>query len=147
MPTETGRNHAVSFVINNKAYIGTGYAEYEYFYDFWEFDPQTNAWVRKADYGGGYSYGANAFTIGTLGYVSSSKDILPYYGNEFWSYNRSSNTWTRKADIPGGDRYFPFGFAIGSNGYVGGGISERPYNPDPYSFYRYTTSTTGSTQN
>ena len=149
MPVEEGRSYAVSFVINNKAYIGTGYGAFDYPSDLWEFDPQTNGWVSIAGYPGGYRYGAVAFTIGTLAYVGSGayvfENITPR-SKELWSYNRSSNSWTRKADIPGGHRNFPFGFSIGSNGYVGSGGSETSI-PDPRGFYRYTTSTVGSTQN
>jgi len=146
---ELGRISTVSFVIDNKAYIGTGLGDFAYFNDLWEFDPQTNGWIRKADLPLGIRYGAIAFTIGSLGYVGSGDYVFNFpYDNYFWSYNKSSNTWTRKADIPGGEhRANAFGFSIGSYGYVGGGTTESSYYQDPYGFYRYTTSTAGSTQN
>jgi len=147
LPDVPGRSRAVSFVINNKAYIGTGYGRFDYFQDFWEFDPQTNAWTRKADYPGGRRLGGVAFTIGTLGYVGAGTyEISDYRYNEFWSYNRSSNSWTRKADIPGGERFFPVGFSIGSHGYIGTGATETSI-PDPRGFYRYSISSVGSVQN
>jgi len=148
MPGVEGRSSAVSFVINNKAYIGTGYGNSENFYDFWEFDPQTNGWVRKADLPGGARYGAIAFTIGSLGYVGGGTYFVdPSLRNAFWSYNKSSNTWTRKADIPGGQhRSHAVGFSIGSYGYVGTGTTEASL-PDPHGFYRYSISTASSVQN
>jgi N-acetylneuraminic acid mutarotase len=146
LASEFGRNHAVSFVINNKAYIGTGTNGFENHKDLLEFDPQTNSWIRKADYPGGTRYGAIAFTIGSLGYVGSGIQIgYPSTYNEFWSYNRSSNSWTRKANVPGGERVSAVGFSIGSYGYVGAGATESSI-PDPRGFYRYSISTVSSTQ-
>ena len=47
-----GRWAAVGFSIGSKGYIGTGVNGTSTFLsDFWEYDPATNAWTQKADYG------------------------------------------------------------------------------------------------
>ncbi len=141
----------VSFVLNKKAYIGTGHTHSSLEQqDFWEFDPQTNAWVRKADMPEGRRQGAIAFTIGGLGYVGTGYYIGTGERKDFWSYNRSTNSWTRKADVPGYGRQSAIGFSIGSQGYVGMGSMyvRYPENLEDFNtkFYRYSISTTGSTQ-
>ena len=143
---DMGRRKAVSFVINNKAYIGTGETGTEDFHDFWEFDPQTNAWVRKADLPGEGRRGAMAFTIGSLGYVGTGHSTGTPELNDFWSYNRSSNSWTRKANVPGNGRAYAPAFSIGSHGYVGMGYLDGNIL-DLDNFYRYSISTVGSSQN
>ena len=43
----------VGFTIGSKGYIGTGYDwQFRLYNDFWEYDPATNAWTQKADFGG-----------------------------------------------------------------------------------------------
>ena len=43
---------AVAFSIGSKAYIGTGQDDSSYYKDFWEYDPATDTWTQKADFGG-----------------------------------------------------------------------------------------------
>lgn len=49
--TMPARYGAVSFSINGKGYIGTGYNNVPK-NDFWEFDPATNSLTQKANFGG-----------------------------------------------------------------------------------------------
>ena len=63
---EEVRRHAVGFSIGNKGYVGTGYDNnINYHNDFWEYDPATDTWTQKANFGGGARYGAVGFSIGT----------------------------------------------------------------------------------
>ena len=43
--------------------------------DFWEYDPATNAWTQKADFGGTARYGAVGFSIGSKGYIGTGSDL------------------------------------------------------------------------
>src|SRR3982750_295567 len=47
----TPRDGAVGFVINNIAYVGTGYnyTSNKFLNDFWRYDPTSDSWVRAAD--------------------------------------------------------------------------------------------------
>ena len=47
-----GRAGAVSFVIGDSAYVGTGFDGINKLNDFWEFNPATNSWKQIANFGG-----------------------------------------------------------------------------------------------
>jgi len=118
------RHAAVGFSIGSKGYIGTGYgnvySNIPYRKDFWEYDPSTDSWTQKADFGGIARYFATGFSIGIKGYIGTG------YSNtgplkDFWEYNPTSNTWTQKADFGGIPRELATSFSIGGKGYIGTG--------------------------
>jgi len=125
----TARSSAQGFSIGTKGYIGTG-TDLNYpnadTRDFWEYNPATNKWTKKADFGGDIRAHATAFSIGNKGYLGIG-DWVDYDGfeydikNDFWEYNPSTNKWTRKADFAGGDWWAAPGFSIDGKGYVGTG--------------------------
>ncbi len=116
----TPRFGAVGFSIGNKGYIGTGSDGRSYNTDFWEYDPGTNIWTQKADFGGTARYGATGFAIGAKGYIGTG---LATDGRkkDFWEYDPGTNIWIQKADFGGTARYGATGFVIGSKGYIGTG--------------------------
>ena len=130
------RGDAVGFVIDSKAYIGTGYDGKDRLKDFWQYDPAINAWTQKADFPGTARNGAIGMAIENKGYIGTG-----YNGdvkmNDFWQYDPSSNTWTQKADFTGTARYGAISFSIGNKGYVGTGYDDN-YLKD---FYAYSPST------
>src|SRR3954454_23254794 len=100
------------FSIGNKGYMGGGQLIfYEYYQDFWEYDPATNVWTQKADFGGGGRTNAVGFTIGNKGYVGCGTPAFDQLTNEFWDYDPAANKWTRRADFAGGERITPIGFS------------------------------------
>ena len=118
-----GRDHAVGFSIGSKGYIGTGdYGNYweTQVKDFWEYDPATNTWTQKADFGGGLRSKAVGFSIGNKGYIGTGKEDWAYK-RDFWEYDPATDTWTQKADFGGTARYDAIGFSIRDKGYLGGG--------------------------
>ena len=113
------RHAAVGFSIGTKGYIGTG-VNSVYLKDFWEYDPSTDSWTQKADFGGIARFFAVGFSIGTKGYIGTgcnNSGVL----KDFWEYNPTSNKWTQKADFGGAARGAATGFSIGSLGYIGTG--------------------------
>ncbi|MBK8365508.1 MAG: galactose oxidase [Bacteroidetes bacterium] len=117
------RNSAVSFSIGSKGYVGTGSPNntgLNLQNDFWEFDPSTNIWTQKANYGGGPRLGAVCFSIGTKGYIGLGSDANMIY-RDFWEYDPFTNIWTQMADFPGSLRHAAVGFSIGTKGYIGTG--------------------------
>jgi N-acetylneuraminic acid mutarotase len=142
----TARYGAVGFSIGSKGYVGTGYnggVWPYYFNDFWEYDPSTNFWTQKANFGGSTRYLATGFTIGSKGYIGTGAYGSSYY-NDFWEYDPSTNFWTQKANVGGGGRYSAVGFGIGSLGYIGTGYaSSLGYTND---FWEYNPSTNAWTQ-
>ena len=139
------RYYAVGFSIGNKGYIGTGFDNTnQHTNDFWEYDPSTNTWTKKADFGGVGRYDAVGFSIGSKGYIGTG--MVDYWNyittNDFWEYDPSNDTWTKKADFGGGERHVAVGFGIGSKGYMGTGASRTQgimedfweYNPSTNSW-------------
>jgi hypothetical protein len=42
-----------------------------YYRDFWEYDPSSNVWTRKADFGGKKRSDAVGFSVGGKGYLGT----------------------------------------------------------------------------
>ena len=73
------------FSAAGKGYVGTGYDGEQRINDFWQYDPGTNTWAQKADFGGSARYGAVAFSINDIGYVGTGYD--GNYLKDFWAYD------------------------------------------------------------
>lgn len=105
------RAAACGFSISNKGYIvggsyskNAGATRYGYFKDTWEYNPITDTWTQKANFGGGeYSelYGTSALGKGYIGLgqtldplagVSSGQSKL---ANDLWEYNPLTNIWNK----------------------------------------------------
>ena len=102
--------------------MGTGFNG-RYFKDFWEYDPSTDTWTRKADFGGSPRV-AIGFSIENKGYIGTG---YSYNGqtqvySDFWEYNPQLDLWKRKADFGGGPRGLASGFSLAQNGYIGCGL-------------------------
>ncbi len=134
-----GRLYAVGFTIDGKGYVGTGqsgaYPNYTYYKDFWEYDPISNTWTQKSNFGGTARFGAVGFSIDGNGYLGTGTESLSIVTKDFWEYDPIQNKWTKKADFSGVERQWAVGFNIGSHGYVGTGGSTSllkdfwEYNP------------------
>ena len=126
------RDDAVGFSIGNKGYIGTGYSEDSeetLKKDFWEYDPTTDTWTRKADFAGTARGLAIGFSIGNKGYIGTGDDGIDEMGineTDFWEYDPATDIWTQRADFGGGARIMPVGFSIGNKGYLGMGMVYDP---------------------
>ncbi len=135
------RYGAVGFTISGKGYIGTGLGinsnySAHYYNDFWEYDPSTNTWTQKANFGGSARYYAVGFSIGTKGYIGTGLDSNNVR-NDFWEYDFTTNAWTQKANFGGSARENAVGFSIGTQGYIGIGQSFSGFDND---FWQYTPS-------
>ncbi len=126
----TARYFAVGFSIGDKGYIGTGngFGPGEgNTKDFWEYDPTTDIWTQKTDFGGVDRLQATGFSIGQKGYIIFGGDgQYGYYYTDFWEWDQMTDTWTEKNFIPAVHpeptaRLRPISFVIGTKGYVGTG--------------------------
>lgn len=120
------RYDEVGFTIGNKLYVGTGGKE-DYgatnYNDFWEWDPFTDTWTQKADFGGGHRTLAVGFSIGHKGYIATgySANSYTYTGNlynDLWEYDPVNNSWTQKASMPCSPTTNACAFVIGNKGYI-----------------------------
>jgi len=118
------RNGAVGFSIGNKGYIGTGFnitdSPIYYHKDFWEYDPATDVWTRKANLGGAGRQTATGFSIGLKGYIGLGTDGSNMF-QDFWEYDQAGDTWTQKSNFPATGRQWATAFSIGTKGYMGTG--------------------------
>ncbi|HTE29994.1 MAG TPA: IPT/TIG domain-containing protein, partial [Chryseolinea sp.] len=100
------RTAAAGFTIGNTGYVGIGtYSKncHCYLKDFWSFNPLTNIWQRKADFGGPATGHAFGFAINDKGFVAggyrnTGNNYEP--SAELWSYNPASDAWTKKNNLP-----------------------------------------------
>ncbi|WP_146894545.1 IPT/TIG domain-containing protein [Adhaeribacter aerolatus] len=118
------RFSAVSFTIDKKAYVVTGFAYFKpgKINDFWEFDTETFVWTKKADFPGTERKVAVAFTINNKGYVTTGyTDYFAPELKDMWEYDPVADKWQQKADIPFVSRKGAAGFSMGGKGYVGMG--------------------------
>ncbi len=148
--TAPGQNLArakpISFVINNKAYIGTGHRinidDIAFFKDLWEYEPVANSWIQKADFPPGERTGSLGFASSTTGYVGTG---LHHFNGQsqlmkdFWKYRPLTNTWTQLPDFPGSARNHASGFFVGNKSYIGLGYSSDNYFTND--FYKYNPAT------
>lgn len=142
---------AVGFSIGNKGYIGTGYGYTNQIQsckkDFWEYNPATDSWTQKADFGGGLRCNAAGFSLNNKGYIGTGQTETALF-RDFWEYNPAKNKWTRKADLGGVARKCATGFSISqgtiNKGYIGTGllpVGTTPLNLQDFWEYDPVTNT------
>ena len=120
----TARHRGSAFVIGNKGYIGLGHFNAItniLFEDFWEYEPASNTWTQKANFGGGLRYHAISFSIGNKAYVGTGRNENNVYQNDLWEYNSETNSWSQMANLPGTPRRGAVSFTIDNKGYVATG--------------------------
>jgi len=136
-----GRLSAVSFIINDRAYLGTGTDNINtYFYDFWEYNPSIDSWTQKANFAGKTYYGApppldtmgrrsaSGFSIGAKGYICSGVGMTATSGgdtmfSDLWEYDSGANIWMQKTSVPFIGRMNSVSFSINGKGYIGTGVT------------------------
>src|ERR1700690_3114384 len=68
------RSEAVAFVINDTAYVGTGYDGNNRLGDIWAYNAAADYWYQKADFAGTPRNSAAAFATSTKGYITTGYD-------------------------------------------------------------------------
>lgn len=145
-----GRHRSTALSCGGRGYIGLGHinsvAPDVLFQDWWEYDPGTDSWSQKANFGGGLRYHATGFTIGNTMYVGTGRAPSSVLMNDFWKYSPSTNTWTQVTNFPGQTRRGAVGFEISGYGYVGTGsyyADWYKYNPTTNSWSPISNGPTG----
>jgi N-acetylneuraminic acid mutarotase len=126
-PDTISATNGISFTINNKIYVGAGYASKL----FKEYDPVTDTWTPKADIPGVVTERelAIGFSIGGKGYIGLGIDVSTPK-NDLWEYDPTSDTWTQKQNFPGQASDGLYCFVINNLAYIGAGedTSSTQYN-------------------
>lgn len=136
------RRDAISFAIDNFAYVGSGMDSISgpsgtTLKDFWRYEPSTNTWAAIADFpgaGGEGIYFATGFSVGGKGYLCGGKMGPNLYSSQLWEYKPSNNQWIQRANFPGGVRYQMLSFVVGSKAYVGMGTDQNIFKKDVYCY-------------
>lgn len=118
-----GRSGAISFVINNKAYVGLGNSGNDYLSDLYEFNPTTMKWKQVASIPAGGRQDACVFVLQGKAYVCCGYN--GYYLKEAWQYDPAVNKWMQVANLPGVGRDDAVAFAFEKRGYVGTGWNNQ----------------------
>lgn len=127
------RYQLISFVIQNRAYVGMGTDHDVFRKDIYEYNSTTNTWEDATHFPGTERAKASAFSIGNKGFVIFGTD--GGLKDELWEYNYFSETWIPRSDFPGGGRNHCVAFSIGATGYAGMG---KGVSGKKQSFYAYT---------
>ncbi len=145
IPGNVNRGWAFAFSINGKAYVGGGDNSTSFVLtdDFREYDPITDTWTQKSDFGGGNIDGAFACTVNGKGYVIGGFNGS-YAVSTVYEYDPLEDTWTEKSSYPGGQAIFPSGFVYDDKIYVGLGSASGMAGSQI--FYEYVPATDTWTQ-
>jgi hypothetical protein len=89
---------------------------------WWQYDPSTDQWQRKADFPGQNRFLDFAFGLNGKIYLGGGRNISEVYFKDFWEYDPASDQWTQKANLPDFALAHPLGFAHEGKGYTFGKI-------------------------
>jgi len=138
-----GRSGAVSVVIGDKAYVGTGFSgtgvdATNWLRDWWQYDPQRDFWQIQDSFPGNPRTAAVAFELNGKAYVGTGYADNVLY-NDFYMFDPSQPPgqhlqWTKIADFKGSKRYGATAFSVNGAGYVGTGFDDTNYLKDMYKY-------------
>lgn len=129
------RMAAVSFVLNDKGYLGSGLRDgFTPTNDFWSYDPTNDSWSGIPDLPASPRLGLVSFVIGNEAYVGTGDDYTDF-NVDFWKYNDSdSSSWTQVVSPPTQVRLGGISFTIDNVGYFGTGWDKKNYFTDFWAF-------------
>ena len=130
------RYNAVSFVIDDIAYVGTGENSDTTTTSFWKYAPTTKTWTRIADFIGNKRSGAVAFSLNGKGYVGTGKSGATLF-NDFYRYDPVIDTWEQVASFGGGERRNAVAFTANGKAYVGTGQTTSSFGSVSSDLWEY----------
>ena len=139
------RNNAVSFVIGDTAYVGTGENADTTTTSFWKYVPVTKTWSRISDFPGYKRSGAVAFSLDGKGYVGTGKSGNTLF-DDFYRYDPITDTWDAVANFGGGNRRNAVAFTVNGKAYVGTGQTTSGYASISSDLWEYDPNTNIWTQ-
>lgn len=131
-----GRRNAISFVINDHAYVGLGFSDASnnvvHHIDIWSFNPTTGNWSSiPVPFTKSVSR-ATSFVVNNKAYLVGVEESRSRY-SDVWEFDPASSSWSVKSPLPeemlneGATASSQSGYVIATiNGY-----GNRPYEYDP----------------
>jgi len=92
------RAGAIGFSINGMGYLGLGAHSTptsEWFNDFWQYDPSSDAWLQKDSFPGLGVVNPAAFVIGNSAYVGTGNAMIGGATKSFYQYNPDTATYSQ----------------------------------------------------
>ncbi len=109
----SGRTNAISFVINDTAFVGLGIDSLSNpFSDLKQYDEIHDIWIQKQNLTDTTWY-PNSFQIGNYGYVITN------HNHHFWQYSLNMNNWVQKANTLDSNDNNIYGSVAASSGNYG----------------------------
>ena len=133
------RHRSTAFSIGNKGYMGLGHYNSGvggniHLEDFWEYDPGSDSWTQKANFGGGLRYHAVGESYGNKAYVGTGRSPGNVLMTDWWEFDPIANTWTLVSPFPGTARRGAVIFRIDEFLFVGTGQTTSGYSNDFYAY-------------
>ncbi|SHG33045.1 Kelch repeat-containing protein [Flagellimonas flava] len=114
---------AVSFVIDQTAYVGTGRRNGINYGDFYKYEPQEDMWTQINTFPEADRFSAVGSSTNNHGFVGTGSSVGISKSKDFWQFDPQINDgeWVQISDLPGEARYSSTGFSIADKLYVGTG--------------------------
>lgn len=141
------RDFAVAFNIGEHGFFGLGrilepVKDRPCYNDFWEYNPQSDSWIQKADFPDTTQAGHACFVVNDKAYLGTGMRGDGSYFKNLWEYNPESDTWTEKSSFPGLPRWGAVAFSINGFGYMGLGSTWSSHGTTYFKdMYKYNTFT------
>lgn len=113
------RISAVGASVNDKGYVGTGQSapgDLPGFNDWFQYDPSTDTWTKKANLPAQYRWSAVAFASSDKIYVGTGTNYDHGVFGDNWAYDPATDTWKSRAACPGGPRAYATGLSLPKEG-------------------------------
>lgn len=107
-----------SFVMNNKIYVGSGYAYLTMQNFLWSYSPEDNRWVRLNDLPGDRRFGSVGCSDGEKAFYGAGFKAVNM--DDWWQYNPTEDSWKERRSIPG-KRVHGTSLAVSNRFFVGTG--------------------------
>jgi N-acetylneuraminic acid mutarotase len=131
-------NAPFGFSINGKAYVGGGYNNvggYNPLIEFWEYDLESDEWIRKNDLPSNGFIGSTSFVIDGKAYLTEM--VYQTQTTRLWCYDPETDSWENKSPIPNSNKRLASGFTINGLGYVACGSSGFFYTDPVNDLWEY----------
>lgn len=138
----TGRDDGICFLLNNKAYCGTGLSSwFSDLGDVFALDLNTEIWTQVSSLPPGkerqYACG---FSNAQFGYVFGGITGNSFL-NDLWKYEPAGNSWQTASSLPMEGRMGSSVFVIGDTAYIMGGKTASQNSSSEFLAYCFSTDT------